>query len=591
MTDNEKNNVIITLITNNERDNILGIIVNGKEFYREEGQKYSRFLAETTYNLREKENIDIYPYLMNNSYNNVTAIKKENYERLKEKEAEKQVLKKTESSKKLRNKIAATAIAAILAITTFGVMGCTNNTKDTTAKENIKTEEPAEEQLSAKTSEELINMLDKSGQKQAFEKIVAFQNYFNNEAAPSIKRPEDKEAQLYLTFDEAAATYLYLNANNLSADKLAEFFGKGKIVWLNENTGEYETLTKEKISEKYLNAMQVLNYYYTRATTTAGISLLAENKGEAQFFNEFETLLLNYNKNPNKSQAEKIKQRLTEIYISSDIDPLYEKYQGASSVIGTGMEPTIYAKGIISNKFHKTIIERNENITCDYIYNKIGNIVLKLNKNGKEKVLNILAKLQNKDLKNRNINLTNSLEGYRYKDLNFNINLYNQGFVRKNSTTKHSSKKTTNRDEAMRANKKDTLNGEKKEQKKIREKNKREEKRAKDKQRGNNDAVDDFIKNKGKKGTPNKNESDNYKDQYNKTNKDLEEVQKQQDKYDDTHPETWTEVVEEKTYDNNGKEIKSNSQTKTVQKVKSVVTTEGVEYNVETPEKENVKTR
>ena len=94
---------------------------------------------------------------------------------------------------------------------------------------------------------------------------------------------------------------------------------------------------------------------------------------------------------------------------------------------------------------------------------------------------------------------------------------------------------------------------------KIKEKNEKEDKKAEDIQKGNNDAVDDFIKNNGETGKPSEDESKDYQDQYNKTNQDLDEVKKQQEEYDKTHPVTRTEVVEEKHYDNDGNEKNKNS--------------------------------
>ena len=166
-----------------------------------------------------------------------------------------------------------------------------------------------------------------------FERIVNTQDYFNEEAAPTVSQGDK---QLYFTFDETTSAYMYANAKALGSDKLASFFGKSKIMLLNEDTDEYEEMNKDLVSAKYLSFCNILSYYYQLgATERSGVDGLFENEKEGEFFREFEDLILAYNKNHSKETKTAIRAKLEEIYMSGNVDSLADKYQGASSFIGT----------------------------------------------------------------------------------------------------------------------------------------------------------------------------------------------------------------------------------------------------------------
>ena len=175
-----------------------------------------------------------------------------------------------------------------------------------------------QDNLQSKSLDELIAMLEQGEQQEAFNKIIDVQDYFNEVAAPTVKQ-EDK--QLYLTFDESAALYIYANSHAKSIEDFKKIFGKSKIVLLNPETDEYEEMTAETIAANYLSACLNLNYYYQLgATEESGVSKIFENKKEAELFESFEEKLLEYNRTGSKEVANEIREQYENAFMSGNID-------------------------------------------------------------------------------------------------------------------------------------------------------------------------------------------------------------------------------------------------------------------------------
>ena len=352
------------------------------------------------------------------------------------------------------------------------------NKANTESFEDMTEEEAAElaalaSELEGKSVSELIEMLNDEEQEEAFERIVNTQDYFNEQAAPTV-RQGDK--QLYFTFDETASAYIYANAKALSSDKIAGFFGKSKIMVLNEETGEYEEINKDLVSAKYLSFCNVLSYYYQLgATERSGVDGLFENEKEAEFFREFEDLILAYNKNHSEETKVQINAMLENIYLSGNVDSLADKYQGASSIIATAGVPYLYLNKVISKDTYKAIVEINETITCQEIYSQIEKIInCKTTKNGKELIIEKIAELQNQKTNglDRNLSMEESLEGYRLSDLNQVVLGSAPGFQKSKTITKHYRETTTSRAEAVKkTSEAEVKAAEKEADKKIDEKN------------------------------------------------------------------------------------------------------------------------
>ncbi|MBQ6547248.1 MAG: hypothetical protein IJL74_04550 [Bacilli bacterium] len=316
---------------------------------------------------------------------------------------------------------------------------------------SIEGETVAESELENKSVSELIDMLNDEEQEEAISRIVDTQDYFNEEAAPTVKQGDK---QLYFTFDETVAAYIYANAKAVSSDKIASFFGKSKIMILNEETGEYEEMNKDLVSAKYLSFCNVLSYYYQLgATERSGVDGLFENEKEAKFFRDFEDLVLEYNRTHSDAVKAKIEERLLEIYLSGNVDSLSDKYQGASSIIATAMVPDLYLNKVIDKKTYEAIVEKNETITCQEIYSQIEKIInCKTEENGKELIIEKIAELQNlktHDL-DRNLSMEESLEGYRLSDLDQFVLGGVPGFAGSKTITKHFQTITKDRSEAVK---------------------------------------------------------------------------------------------------------------------------------------------
>lgn len=357
---------------------------------------------------------------------------------------------------KLKNKIkkiAPVAVAATMALTTIptgiadAVLG---KIAPTVTKVSAENEADNKDNIQNKSVEELLSMLKTDKRQKAITKIVNTQDYFNETAALSIKKDNNDPAQLYFNFDEAVAGYIYANAMNMNTNDLSKIFGKSKIMCPNPAIDNYEKLTDDVLAAKYTVFCQILSYYYTMgATSTSGVSQLFENEQEAEIFNNFESLVLEYNRNKSSDIANKIRNELENIYMSGNIDAYINIYPGASSIISTAIVPYLYLEGIISQKTYDSIIEIGEKITCQDIYNHIKEMILELKPHNQEYIIERIKDLQNKKLRglNRNVSRENSLEGYSLNDLDGAVLGSVSGFA--NSKTNKRSLVTTSRNKAI----------------------------------------------------------------------------------------------------------------------------------------------
>ena len=386
-----------------------------------------------------------------------------------EEEHQKQFLEKQAAEKELKEKKAKKSkIKKILAAGTLSIalagtsLACeSKKAKEDKAAEELanndtviemvdEDQENTEVNIENKSVSELIDMLEDEEREEAISKIVDVQDYFNEKAAPTVKQGDK---QLYFNFDETTAAYLYANAKTLSSSKIASFFGQSNIMLLNEETGEYEQIDRDLAAAKYLTFCQNLSYYYQLgATERSGVDGLFENEKEAEFFKDFEAMILEYNRTKSSTIKDEIVKTLEDIYMSGEVDAPKDKYQGATSIIGTAIVPYLHLNNVISKDMYKSIVEINETVTCQDIYSQIEKITIKMDKeNGKEAIIEQIAKLQNEKYKDldRNISMEESIEGYRLSDLDKAILNTTPSFGKNETVTKHYQTTTTNRDEAV----------------------------------------------------------------------------------------------------------------------------------------------
>lgn len=574
-----KEDVKIILLSNNEKDYISGIDIDGVYYEREENQSLNDFLTETINDFFNQYGINIFPYLKEGkTYSMNHEVYNEEIIRLEKEEYNNKIKKQ-----KIFKRAAAIAVGVSL-ITGLGFAKM-DNTKSKTAfaKTKVETNKKIKDIENNKLSE-LIEKLDvESGQKATINKILKVEDYFNNEAAPTVSRPEDKGNQLFLTTDEMIATYIYSNIETIGTKKIGKIFGTSDIIWLNKEKSNqepvYEELDADSLAETYTDAMIVTNYYYIRATEKSGLGDLFEDKDEKKFFESFENLVLEYNKNPNQETKSKINKKLKEIFISGDVDNLYEKYPGASAIIAKGIVPILQAKHVISEQMLIDVVEVNETLSCNEIYKLIEKMVKKYNckeEGLNEEIISKIVELKNKELLalGRNVDMRNSIGGHSLNELlgDEQGEYYDGGYSYGSGGSREVVKRwrkiyhSKDRKELIKKfGKKKVEEAERKAYKKakIKEKNKKEAKRAKDIKKGNNDAVDDIVKNDGKAGKPDKNKSKDYKDQYNKTSDELEKkIEKEKEDWEKNHQDKEVEEKQTEHYNDDGTKKESEQKPK-----------------------------
>ena len=274
---------------------------------------------------------------------------------------------------KKKLKLKTTAVILTIALAAGALVGCEKN--------NQKQEEPVEETLNYQEMdfEQLLALLNEGVQHDSFELMDEVQDYFNNTAAPTIKVKKDKDTQLFLNAEEIKSLFIYANADTYSKETFYEIFGS--------------TFDDAKATEDYTNSARVLNNYYLRATEKSGIDKLFQEEKNQELFASFEQLVLNYNKNPNNENKQKIVNKLDQIYFSGKIDSLKNTCPEAVSFIGTHMTAALELNGVLSKSFADKVIEANETVTCNTIkeyikeideYTEARNLIITTNQENQE---------------------------------------------------------------------------------------------------------------------------------------------------------------------------------------------------------------
>ena len=407
--------VEITLLSNNEKDYIMALDINGEYYSRDDNEDLNYFLARVTKAHYEKTEVNIFPYFKEEKYENIYSQRHSAY-MLEKRRAEKEAEKKRNK----RKSFAAKAAAVVVGVGLLGSVGCSKVDKNNeVAKEELakaQTEQSAEiKDLGNKSKEQLIDMLnEKSGQKEAIQKILDTKDYFNVQAAPSIIDSDD--AQLYLTADETAAAYMYANILTLGPTQMNKIFGQSDLVWINKaKDGEepiYELATPEHITNLFDEAREVLANYYSKATEPSGISNIFENEDEQAFFMEFEDLVLEYNKTQDEDLKKQIQAVLKSIFASNDVDALYEKYPGASAFIARFMAPALLSNDVICEDGYANIqagyrCEIKDEIEASLKQMYLGTQCLEKTKNSY--VVGRLIEISNLDIVGINRNISNPI--------------------------------------------------------------------------------------------------------------------------------------------------------------------------------------
>ena len=584
---NMQEKVEVTLLGNEEKDYIMGLDVNGEYYSRNDGEELNYFLARATKEHYDKTNVNIFSYFAEENY---YSQRHSTY--FKEKrEAEREAAEKKLKKKRFTSK----AVAAVVGVSLLGAVGCSKVDKNNNAaKEELakaQTEQSVDSKnLENKSLKDLIGMLnEKTGQKEAIRTILDTKDYFNVQAAPSIVNEEN--AQLYLTADEVAATYVYANILSIGPNNMNKIFGQGNLVWINKaKEGEepvYELVTPEYVENLFDDAREVYANYYAKATEPSGLVNLINNEDEQEFFAEFESLVLEYNKTNDEETKKQIQAILKAIFASNDIDALYEKYPGASALIARIMAPALLENKVICEEGYNNIqagyrCEINDEIKASL--ERMADIQAQ----GKIKNSDVISKIfevSNVDIVGLNRNIkdaikipsdcinpcaTQQCDGEKEVKVSEPLTPEEQKYVKEfKKTYKKSQKerKTTKKgckyykvEKVVIPTPKDSFKENKKTKKVTTHESIETNDRKKKKKRYSDDEVkkveepvkkdcEDKIKdlNQKEEERANKLIEDNNKAQD-------EKVQKQMEEYNKTHEQTRTEVVTEKNYNNDGSE-------------------------------------
>ncbi len=430
----------------------------------------------------------------------------------------------------------------------------TGNNVAAVADPTVAEEDTEVYDVEGKTVPELIDMLNEDDQERAFTKIVKTQDHFNEVAAPTVS-PENGK-QLYWTFDEVAAAYLYANVKTSSTEKLASFFGTSKIYLKDKENDVYEQMDADRASESFTMFSRELGYYYlSGATVPSGIvtddNSIFEREEEAEFFAHFENLILAYNKDHSQANKDALRAALEDIYMNGSPEGPKEKYPGAVSIIGTAALPYLHFHGVITREEFERYVEMNETITCDDIFSEIEKVFnCKLESNGKEAIIEQIARLQNEKIKRLDRNYELQIIAFDSQELEEGsyIDYSEYSGTKTRTTTKHWTVDTKDRKKAVKlTSEKEVQRAEKEADKEIEEKNEKEEKKAEELKEGYEDTYDDAFNNKGD------NRDEGRSDDYNKGadegvkagEEDRKKAEEDMEEYNKTHEEVREEVISE----------------------------------------------
>ena len=268
---------------------------------------------------------------------------------------------KTKKPWSLKKKVGALVTAAVILFSTgIGLAACKKQESKSIETLNNNNELTLEE-IKSMSFEQLLAYLSEGNQKETFKLLDQVQNYFNNTAAPSIKKVEDQDNQLYLNADEIIALHVMANSDTYTEETLAKIYGP--------------LLKAGDISNNYIQAARIMWSYYSRATQPSGIAKLFEDKENQKLVTTFENLIISYNKADDYKTKQKIGQELVSFYQelvdTSKLDNAKKENPEAVSYILTVGLPFSYSNGMIDEEIYQFLIRENETITCDVLYSQV----------------------------------------------------------------------------------------------------------------------------------------------------------------------------------------------------------------------------
>lgn len=198
------------------------------------------------------------------------------------KDIEEKLLEKNYNKKKAA-KIAIGVTAGVLGAA--GIAAIANSCDRNTGKETDFTN---------KSFESLMNSMKKDDERRVFaENVFSVTEALNSKALDKnvFALEEDGEATLHFTYDEVAAAKLVLN--NYTSEEMYEIFG----------TNEIDT---NDIMAKYQSFTTKMSLYAMNGKAPSGVASLIENEANRTWFEKIENSIVEFNKAPNSTNADKV---------------------------------------------------------------------------------------------------------------------------------------------------------------------------------------------------------------------------------------------------------------------------------------------
>lgn len=199
------------------------------------------------------------------------------------KDIEEKLLKKNYNKNKAAKKIAIGVTAGVLGAA--GIAAIANSCDRNTGKETDFTN---------KSFESLMNSMKKDDERRVFaENVFSVTEALNSKALDKnvFALEEDGEATLHFTYDEVAAAKLVLN--NYTSEEMYEIFG----------TDEIDT---NDIMAKYQSFTTKMSLYAMNGKAPSGVASLIENEANRTWFEKIENSIVEFNKAPNSTNADKV---------------------------------------------------------------------------------------------------------------------------------------------------------------------------------------------------------------------------------------------------------------------------------------------
>lgn len=346
----------------------LGIRYNNKTYLHKENEPY-----EKLFQIIEKENPGFFNQLINNGYETTTLKELEHLEKeyaLKNLKAYDNNInpkaKKTRRFNTSQKLALGFAGLCLLGLAGLGIAKYNKSKKQSLGISNTENVKDYDFSLLTKEDVEKMNFFELSKylnnglQQETFKLLDEIQNKFNSDLSSKIKLETDGKNQLYLKAEELIALHVMANSDTYHKTTLASIYG--------------DLLNAEQISANYTQASRVMWSYYSRAKEPSGIDKLFSDIENQKLVKTFEQLIIAYNKADANDKKELGKEfvyffeSLTDI---SKIDNALETNKEAVSYILTVGLPFAYSNGIISESTYSHLVEINETITCDELYNQV----------------------------------------------------------------------------------------------------------------------------------------------------------------------------------------------------------------------------